>query len=67
MVLKNNIYAHSFPNNIEKMFVVDTRENPHGEPFAVVLRQKSFLVICDRADIDRFIYKSICIIIYFIL
>jgi len=30
VVLKNNICAHSFPNNIEKMFVVDTRENPHG-------------------------------------
>ena len=30
MVLKNNIYAHSFPNNVEKIFVVDTRDNPHG-------------------------------------
>ena len=37
MALKNNIYAYSFPNNLEKMFVVDTRENPHGEPIMVVL------------------------------
>ncbi len=31
IVLKNAIHAYSFPNNVKKVFSVDTRENPQGE------------------------------------
>eukprot|EP00112_Aurelia_sp_Birch-Aquarium-sp1_P004619 Seg1524.1 transcript_id=Seg1524.1/GoldUCD/mRNA.D3Y31 product="WD repeat domain phosphoinositide-interacting protein 4" protein_id=Seg1524.1/GoldUCD/D3Y31 len=30
IVLKNYIYAYTFPNRAEKVFAVDTRENPKG-------------------------------------